>query len=123
MGNNLFGANISGQLAAAMGTLLLPVTLTKRVSTGRNPLDPSAGTGLVVGSITNGRGFMEDYAQRKIDGTTIKAGDKQISILGDTLGSIVPEPNDEITIEGKTRTIVSVTRDPDAAMYTCQARG
>jgi hypothetical protein len=67
---------------------------------------------------------LEDYRDSQIDGTTIKRGDRRVLLLGDTIaGGAVPQPSDKITAEGKMYDVVNVTRDPDAAAYTCQVRG
>src|SRR5262249_25683645 len=69
------------------------------------------------------RGFVEDYGPGLIDGTLITAQDRKVSLIGATIRGAVPEPNDHVTIEGATYVIQRVTRDPAAAMYTCQGRG
>lgn len=124
MGNNLFGANISGKLARALGRKLLLCVLTKTTSAGHDPTNPTGGTQLTPVT-TLGRGFIEDFSASQINGTTIQKGDKTVSVLGDTLagGRVVPEVDDQITIEGKLRTIVGIKRDPDAALYMCHCRG
>lgn len=120
MGKNLFGANISGQIAKALGPLLLPGKLfskspgTRTTSTGgRNPKT----------KVATFRGILDTYADSQVDGTVIKKGDRKVLMLGDTLPSgRVPEPNDEVEIESRRFRIVNVERDPDAAAYTCQVR-
>lgn len=120
MGNKLFGANIAGDIAKALGPLLLPGKLlskspgTRTTSTGgRNPKTATA----------TFRGILDSYKDSQIDGTIIKKGDRMILMLGDTLPTgRIPEPNDEAEIEGSRFKIVAVDRDPDAASYVCQAR-
>src|SRR5690349_17149598 len=122
MGNNLFNANISGQLAKAMGPLLAPMTLVKVVPGTRSNSDPSAGTNPTRRSFSC-RGILDTYRTSQFDGTIIKRGDRKALILGDTLpNNVVPEPNDEVKAEGSVFTVVAVERDPDAAAYTCQVR-
>lgn len=123
MGNNLFNANISGKIAAAMGSLLLPVTLTKVVPGARTSSDPSSGTNPSRRSFPC-RGMVDSYKLSQFDGTIVKRGDRKVLILGDTLPSnIVPEPNDEIRAEGALYHVVGTPeRDPDAATYLCQVR-
>lgn len=122
MGQNLFGANISGQLAAAMGALLNPVTLIKVKPGTRNPANPSAGTNPTRRSFPC-RGMVDSYRTSQMDGTIIKVGDRKVLVLGDTLpAGIVPEPNDEVRAESATYKVVAVERDPDAATYTIQVR-
>ena len=69
-----------------------------------------------------GTGLVSDYDEHTINGTLVKAGDREITIFGDSLNGIIPKKGDEITAEGSTYTIVRVGRDPAAATYTCQVR-
>lgn len=123
MGNNLFGANISGVLAKALGPGILPATLVK-VTEGT--VNPSNITGPKVGGTTTShscRGFVEDYNDFLIDGTRIKQGDKKVMLLGDTIADgKIPVQSDRVIIEGVDHLVISVSRDPDAATYTLQAR-
>lgn len=123
MGNNLFGADIAGKLAKALGPGLLPMTLIKVVPGTRTPTDPSAGTNPTRRSFPC-RGILDTYKLGQIDGTIIKHGDRKALILGGTLPKgVSPEPNDEVKIEGSTFTVCNpVERDPDAASYLCQVR-
>lgn len=122
MGNDLFGANISGKIAAAMGPLLASMTVSKTMSGTRTPSDPSAGTNPVVTAYPC-KGILDDYSASQFDGTIIKRGDRKALILGDTLpAGIIPEPSDLVGAEGATFTVVAVKRDPDAATYLCQVR-
>jgi hypothetical protein len=124
MGNNLFGANISKQIANALGSKLLAATLVKRTPGTRDPTNPGGGTQPTEVSYSC-RGFVDDYKTGHIDGDLVKVGDRKVTLLGDTIsrGSVVPSANDKVTIEGRTYSVVAVTRDPDAATYTLQARG
>lgn len=123
MGNNLFGANISGQLFAALGPLLPAVKLLKTVQGTRDPSDPSAGTSPTTATYT-GRGILDSYRTSQIDETIIQQGDRKVLILGDSLPSgILPDTGDKVEAEGRVFTVIAVERDPDAATYTCQVRG
>ena len=122
MGNNLFGADIAGALASALGSSLLPAKLIKLVVTP-NPLPGRPDT--ETETEYPARGFIDTYDTREIDGTRVKQSDRKISLLGDTIDGLqVPEPGDKITIEGVTYEITSggVNRDPDKALYECQCR-
>lgn len=122
---DLFGLDIAGIVASAIDSAggLLAVTLTKMTPGTRNPLDPTAGTNPTSTPYTC-EGVISDYANRQIDGTLVKTGDRQVLILGATLpAGIVPGPNDHVTIEGLPYDVVRVTRDPAAAAYTLQVRG
>lgn len=121
MGNNLFGANISGILAKALGPSFLAATLTK-VTPGTRGSDLTAGTQPTSTGYA-AKGIVSDYTLREIDGTSVLTQDKKILLLGDTIASgQVPSVGDRVTIEGKSYRVINVTRDPDAATYTCQGR-
>lgn len=122
MGNNLFGANISGKVAAALGSKLLAATLVKRTPGTRTTTARDAGTNPTESRHT-ARGIVEEYSATQIDGTLVRRGDRRVLLLADTIaGRKVPAQNDSIVIEGQTYVVVAVTRDPDAATFTCQVR-
>lgn len=117
----LFGVDIAGIIGQVIGPLVLPATLRKMILGTRS------------GDLTDGtqpthvdyaaRGFIEDYKDKDIDGTLIRTTDRKITLLGATIASsAVPEPQDTVTIEGKTFYIIKVLRDPAAATYNCQVR-
>lgn len=120
MGNNLFGANISGQIARALGPLLLPAVLIK-VTPGTRGADPTTGT-----NPTNTpypcRGMVDTFDATEIVGQPVITGlHRKVLLLGDTIGggAIEPAVNDQVTIEGKTYSVDSIAeRDPDRATYT-----
>jgi len=120
---NLFGVDIAGDINASMGDLLLPAVVTRytRSALSVNPTGP----GTVSSSTHQARGFMESLALKFVDGTTVKAGDVAITLLGASISpTIEPGPNDRITIEGRTFTVVALLeRDPAAATYLLAARG
>lgn len=126
MGNNLFDADIAGQLADGMGDLLMPVTITRRT---RSALDTNpTGAGTLTTSTHQARGFKESYKLSLIDGTAVIRGDQRVTILGDTirpaLTPVEPAPNDRVTIGGRAYTVVALEdTDPDAATYVLQCRG
>lgn len=120
MGNNLFGANISGEILKAIGPGVLAATLTKVTPGTRTVGQLTGGTNPTSATYT-GRGFIDVYDEKRMPATSVQEGDRFIVLIGDSF-TVVPEPNDKITIEGETSMIVSVFRDPDAATYTCQTR-
>lgn len=123
MGNNIFGANISGKLAKAFkGRLLTGFLLSSK---------PGTRTALALAGGENDTtrrapfdGFLSSYKESEINGTTVKKGDRKLSIMGDSLPvGRVPESNDKAEIEGSTFRIMGIeSRDPDAALYVLQAR-
>jgi hypothetical protein len=119
----LFGIDIAGIVNQSMGTGLLPCTLIKVVDQVRDPNNMTAGTTPIYNNYS-ARGFIEDYKDYQVNGTTVRTGDRMVSILGASIsGSKIPEADDKVTIEGDTYNIVRVMRDPAGAMYSCQARG
>ncbi len=116
---NIFNADIAGKIGQAMGPLLFPLTLIKRTSSTRSDLTGGVNT---REESYNGRGFIDDYRDSRIDGDIIKIGDRLVTIMGASI-TVVPEPDDKVIIEGVTWTIVGpVRRDPAGATYECQVR-
>lgn len=117
---NIFGANIAQAINSGLGSLLLPVALTK-TDTSRDPSDPTKTIEVPVNH--SGRGFMDTKNIRSSDGTLVRRNANVISILGASLPEAVnPEPGDDVTISGNTYTIVEggVRRDPAGAVYECE---
>ena len=99
-------------------------TLIKRTPGTRAPGAASAGTNPIEQSY-KATGLVSDYKAYQIDGTLIRAGDRQVLLFGASIESgAVPEPGDSVTIDGETLTIVKdgVKRDPAKASYQCQCR-
>lgn len=118
----LFNVDIAGILNTAMGPLMLAATLTKTTPGTRTAGSLGAGTNPQTADYA-ARGFTESYADREIDGTLIKSGDRKISLFGASIASSqVPAPNDRITIESTQFVVVRVERDPAGALYTAQCR-
>ncbi len=116
-----FGVDIAGIIATEIGPGVLPATLIKVTPGTRDPFNVTIGM-RPTETIFTGRGFIDDYQDKQIDGTLVKTGDRKITLIGDTF-SAIPEPTDKIIIEGFTHRIVNpVKRDPAAATYECQCR-
>lgn len=124
MGQKLFGVDISGLIHRNMSAGLVPITLKQTTPGTRSATNPTAAPAPKT-STHSARGFQDAYTDSQIDGTLIERGDRRILLIGDSITpAAVPQPGDEITIQGETLTIVAngVSRDPAAATYTCQAR-
>lgn len=122
---NLFGANIAGEVNAALGPGLLPATLTRTTAGTRDP--PALSGGETVGQASASyacRGFLDEYTAREITGTLVRASDRKAVLLGKSLpDDIDPMPGDVIAIEGANWRIVGpVKRDPAGATFTCPVR-
>jgi len=120
---NLFGVNIAGLLKSAMGSGLLPVTLTEPSVGTRTAGQLSAGTNPTTATHT-ARGFI-DRTKKDFDfGTEIAGSKRTITILGATLSTTnEPVPGWRVTIEGKTYEVVRVDRDPAAATFDLRCIG
>lgn len=118
----LFGKDIAGKVAGALGKHLLPATLTSKTPGTRTAGSLSAGTNS-DSTQASARGIIDDYDSAQIDGTLIQKDDRKVLLLGGTIsGGVVPKPGDQVAIEGSTYNVVRVARDPAAATYTLQVR-
>ncbi len=119
---DFFGVDIAGLIAENTAGQLVAGTMTS-IAVGTRPGDVTAGR-TQVPTVHDVQGFFDDYKDYEIDGTTIKAGDRRIVLIGNLIKpAIVPVSNWDITLEGDTYRIVTVNRDPAAATYTCHVRG
>lgn len=98
-------------------------TITRtEVKEPSNPWDPS--TGEAVTKEYEAAAVVTDYAQRFIDGVTVKYGDKEIIVAASGL-EIMPSANDVIETAGQKFSIVSVNVVSPAGVplvYRVQAR-
>lgn len=118
----LLSGFIAKQLAKRLGKHVLPAVLIKVVNTTRTPGAVSAGLNPTETS-HKARGWIESYEAKFIDGTTIRAEDRKVSLLGASIaGKKIPVQGDRVTIEGTTYRVIAVSRDPDAAAYELQSR-
>lgn len=121
---NLFGADICGAIFDAMGSDMLPATLTRVAEGTRNPAVLTGGQ--TVGEAETAyscKGFVDTYTAREIDGTNVRANDRKVILLGGSLPDDVdPRAGDRVTIESGDWKVIRVERDPAGATFTCQAR-
>src|SRR3990167_4445684 len=110
----VFAGTFRGQTQSATLIRIEPGTRTSGALTaGTNPTSTSY----------TAEGLVEFYTAKEVDGDRIKVGDRKIALFGSTIeGAQVPEPNDQITIDGSTYLVVDVGYDYAAAIYTCQGR-
>lgn len=125
MGNKLFGVNISGLIKQFVGPGVLSATLVKVASGTRTPGALSGGTNPTVTNYPC-RGFIDSQRVAFANGTTVKAGNKVVVLIGDTIddgSGVAPAPGDRIIVEGTTYVIPeggTIDRDPAAATYACE---
>ena len=103
------------------------ITLTKVTAGTYNPA-----TGAMTGTTTSTQtayGAVFDYGTKQIDGTLIKAGDKQLLLSAfktDGAALTAPSLNDTVTIGGVVYTITQIKPMSPAGtvvMYDCNLRG
>jgi hypothetical protein len=101
----------------------LPATLTKLTPGIRMPGAISGGTNPTSETFA-AMGFVSGFTAFEITNTVIKDGDRKVILFGASIaGGAVPEPNDRVTIDGETLTIVRIIdRDPARATYSLQCR-
>jgi len=136
MGNNLFGANISGVIANALGSggpaPLLGLTLTQ--FTERPNPARALGKPLKTPTPYTSSGIEDQFSKRERERPEIQSNDVKILVLGDPLGNdadgnpVVPQEGDTIVFTdgvtaGKVYNVQDLLeRDPDAATYLVHAR-
>lgn len=84
------------------------ITLTRQSS---GTYSPSSGTATVTTTTQSGYGAVFEYIDRNIDGTLIKAGDKQLLLSAvNAAGTALTSPvlNDTVTIGGTAYTITQI---------------
>ena len=116
----LFGQDIPALIYKATKGQLVSMTLTTR-TVGTRGGNLTAGTSPTTSNITC-EGFVDKYKLYQIDGSRVRADDRKVVIIADSLSGAVPEPGDTVTISGKTRNIIDVAQDPASATYECQSR-
>ena len=125
MGNKLFGVDIAGLIKKNVGPGVLPATLVKVTPGTRTPGSLTGGTNPTTTDYPC-RGFIDSQRVAFANGTTVKAGNKVVVLIGDTIDSgsgVAPAPGDRIMIEGTTYVIPeggTIDRDPAAATYACE---
>lgn len=119
MGNPLFGVDIAGIVAQAIGPGLLPVTITRQISGARTAGNLTGGLARTPQVITGVRGIWEDLPRTPPPGVTFEINDRIALLIGDTIpAGGIPQRDDAIEIEGLTLFMVQlIARDPAAASY------
>lgn len=120
----LFGLDIAQIAADAVDAAggLPEGTLTKSVSSGRNPTDPTAGQ-QTTETTHKFNGIRETRAVRRAD-TLITNHVPVVTILGATVNpEATPELNDKVSIDGFSGELVRLIRaDPAGATYEFEAQ-
>jgi hypothetical protein len=126
VGNQLFGIDVAGIVADALGDGLFPVTITRYVQGEREAGNLTGGRAKVPETVTGPVGFWEDFT-----GTPpadVEVNDRKLILLGDTVpAGGLPRFNDEVTVhedigDVSLFAVRLLARDPAAATYTYLCR-
>jgi len=119
--SDLFGLDIAGIVNDAFEEAggVLDATLIVVTAGTRTPGNLTGGTNPTT-SAKFAKGF-KDTLKRLRPKTVVDNATDLVILLGASIEDLaIPKPGDKITIEGETKTILKVGRDPAAATYECQ---
>lgn len=119
MGIDLFGVDIAGIIAGAVGPGLRDVVVTKSVFAASDPDNLTGGRSATPVEFAGIKGIWEDVPRTPPPGVEILLNDRVAMLIGDTIpAGGMPERNDPILIDGLTLYVVQlISRDPAAAVY------
>lgn len=132
---SLFGEDIAGLISDALNGELLDATLTRTTNSGTYNSQTDTYSGGSTPTTYTTQGIVEQYDISlmqtgdlgKRHKGLIQTNDRKILLLAEPLG-VEPSPGDnnqppdQITIDGKTFTVISVAKDPASATYEVQGR-
>lgn len=129
MGTPLFGVDIAGIVADALGDGLPDVTITRMVEGDPDPDNLTGGPTLTPAEFT-AKGFWEDFTGTPPPGVELELDDRKLVLIGDTISpGGVPQRNDKCTVHEEAGdvslfAVKRLARDPASAVYTflCRAR-
>lgn len=127
MGNELFGVDIAGIIADALGDGLPDVTITRNTRGERDP-DNLTGGRPTEPTTVKCKGFWEDFTGTPPPGIVVELGDRKLVLIGDTIPpGGHPRRNDACTVHEDMGDVTlynvgPVSRDPAAATYAYQCR-
>lgn len=129
MGNEIFGIDLAGIIADAIGEQVFPVTITRQRRGERQPGNLTGGRQQLAPLVFSGTGFWEDFDGRPSPGIAIELNDRRGVLIGDTFeaGALPLQRNDQITVhepmgDVSLYAIAPVSRDPAGAVYVYQCR-
>lgn len=118
------GFDFAGYFERHLGHRMAAATYHRVVKGTRTAGAASSGTNTTSTAYAC-RGYAEAYDGSKVDGKTIRTGDRKIVLLARTIarGALVPRVNDRVTIGGVEYVLVGeVKTDPAGATHECQGR-
>lgn len=120
----LSGVDVAKIIGTEVGQKMLAdtvfdATLTKVSAGTRTPGNLTGGTN-PTSTAYPCKGFIDTKRRDRIGGTMVEDGDVVIVLIGNTIssGTVVPEVNDQVALEGTTYRIRALDRDPVAATFT-----
>lgn len=130
MGNPLFGVDIAGILADALGDGVFDVTITREVRGNLAPENLTGGRPKEAPVVAGCKGFWEDFTGLAPPKVELETNDRKLVLIGDTVpAGGLPQKNDLATVHepiGDSSLYVwqLLSRDPAAAtyIYLCRDR-
>lgn len=122
MGNPLFGIDIAGIVAEALGDGLLPVTITRGARGARTAGNLTGGRAVIPEAVSC-IGFWDDVDRSVPPGIEIELNDRVAVLIGDSIpAGGQPLRNDLITVHEdigdlSLYVVQLISRDPAAALY------
>ena len=113
-------SQIASQIYSGLKSIFLDATLTRDTivaSPDYDPADPPAPTPVDYACLA----IKDNYTRFDMAGGLILVGDVKILILAGSI-TVTPAPQDRVTIQGATFTLIDVVTDPATALWTCQGR-
>lgn len=128
MGNELFGVDIAGIIADALGDGLPDVTIERYTRGEREPGNLTGGRVKGTPETIQCKGFWDDFTGTPPPGVEVQLKDRKLVLIGDTIpAGGHPRRNDACTVHEDAGDVMlycvgPVSRDPAAAVYVYQCR-
>lgn len=118
--SELFGVNISGIIADEIGPGVFDAVLIQTIEGART--SSTSGRTVTENPIA-GRGFVDMFDTKDIDGQNVKSEDVKVVLIADTFpGLPIPKTGDKVSILGNVYRILDRVTDPASATHTCHSR-
>ena len=124
MGNQLFGVDIAGIIAEALGDGLFPVTITREVPGVADPDNLTGGRVPAAPVSFDCIGVWEDFTGTPPPNVTLELNDRKLVLIGDSIPvDGIPRAGDACVVHenigdvGPLYAVKLLSRDPAAAVY------